>query len=350
MLRWGSMSLLSRKRRSRCCIFILFTHIRLLAPDRACTHCLCLSRELRRRVSQGDDELEAIWFFLLQSGACVFVTAAGAYGSRISNRTLEQVEMHRELAIRLDGSDSGRFDVLTLARFTVEEINELAILLLPERITTSAGCVAPRGTALFVLLAKLAAPLRYTDMVGLLQQSPAWICQVYTTTLEFLYHNWAVYALGMSLHQWEDQFEVFSDAIGEMGPLKRAVGMLDATLRDIRRPSDTEEDGDLPQKVCYSGHKRKHGLKYQGIVLPNGIVPHMSGPWAGHRNDQGIVNSSGLHAHLADVLGTPLRATFPGAFIFFVSDQIFSPSTRTVQAPTATTSSRTADMLSHRES
>ncbi|DBA00415.1 TPA: hypothetical protein N0F65_012946 [Lagenidium giganteum] len=32
------------------------------------------------------------------------------------------------------------------------------------------------------------------------------------------------------------------------------------------------------QKYCYNGHKRKHGLKFQSLVAPNGLIAHLHAP------------------------------------------------------------------------
>ena len=30
--------------------------------------------------------------------------------------------------------------------------------------------------------------------------------------------------------------------------------------------------------VVYNGHKRAHGLKFQSVVIPNGLIAHLYGP------------------------------------------------------------------------
>lgn len=32
------------------------------------------------------------------------------------------------------------------------------------------------------------------------------------------------------------------------------------------------------QRIVYNGHKRVHALKFQSVVLPNGLVGHLYGP------------------------------------------------------------------------
>ena len=35
--------------------------------------------------------------------------------------------------------------------------------------------------------------------------------------------------------------------------------------------------GDYP-RVVYNGHKRVHSLKFQSVVVPNGLIAHLYGP------------------------------------------------------------------------
>ena len=49
-------------------------------------------------------------------------------------------------------------------------------------------------------------------------------------------------------------------------------GIIDDTLRKTCRPS-------LFQKLLYRGHKRSHGIKFQSVLLPDGLLfTCMSGP------------------------------------------------------------------------
>ena len=54
-------------------------------------------------------------------------------------------------------------------------------------------------------------------------------------------------------------------------PLHNCFGFVDGTVRPTSR---TEEN----QRIVYNGHKRVHGLKYQFVALPNGMISNMYGP------------------------------------------------------------------------
>ena len=42
----------------------------------------------------------------------------------------------------------------------------------------------------------------------------------------------------------------------------------------------------------YNGHKRHHGIKFQSIVLPDGLVAQMFGPVKGRRHDTTLLKLS----------------------------------------------------------
>jgi len=64
------------------------------------------------------------------------------------------------------------------------------------------------------------------------------------------------------------------------------------TLCPICRPKEN-------QRECYSGHKRSHGLKYQAVVLPNGIITNLYGPVPGRRHDAYMFAESRIHEEWA---------------------------------------------------
>lgn len=64
------------------------------------------------------------------------------------------------------------------------------------------------------------------------------------------------------------------------------------------------------QREVYSGHKRAHALKFQSVVLPNGLIANLNGLYKGRRHDATMLNESGLLRDLQAVVwandGTPL--------------------------------------------
>ena len=59
------------------------------------------------------------------------------------------------------------------------------------------------------------------------------------------------------------------------------------------------------QRAYYNGHKRKHAIKFQGVVTPDGIVVDLFGPELGARHDVHLLNESGLLLTLAQHMTSP---------------------------------------------
>ena len=67
-----------------------------------------------------------------------------------------------------------------------------------------------------------------------------------------------------SFTSWAPHFREFADTFTTKGlPIPNLIGFIDGKLWPICRPG-------VYQHVLYSGHKRVHGLKTQGIQFPNG--------------------------------------------------------------------------------
>ena len=64
-------------------------------------------------------------------------------------------------------------------------------------------------------------------------------------------------------------------------------GFVDGTLRRTARPVRY-------QRRLYSGHKRVHGIKFQGITTPDGMIAYLYGPVCGSRHDSSMLADSQL--------------------------------------------------------
>ena len=50
----------------------------------------------------------------------------------------------------------------------------------------------------------------------------------------------------------------------------------------------------MHQNQVYNGWKHAHGLKFQSIVAPDGILLHLDGPYLGRHHDAWVLQVSGL--------------------------------------------------------
>lgn len=98
-----------------------------------------------------------------------------------------------------------------------------------------------------------------------------------------------------SFTSWAPQFDEFATAFVSKGvPIDNLIGFIDGKLWPVCRPGRY-------QHVLYSGHKRIHGLKTQGLIFPNGISPYMFGPVNGSRHDSTVLRLSRIVEILHDV-------------------------------------------------
>ena len=63
-------------------------------------------------------------------------------------------------------------------------------------------------------------------------------------------------------------------------------GFVDGTVRPVCRPGKN-------QRAIYDGHKRVHSIKFQAVVLPNGLVGNLFGSIEGRRHNRFMLAASG---------------------------------------------------------
>ena len=65
----------------------------------------------------------------------------------------------------------------------------------------------------------------------------------------------------------------YSRKIHEKGaPLENCLDFIDETVGSICGP-------DINQIIIYNGHKRVHCTKFQSVILPNGLISSLYGPY-----------------------------------------------------------------------
>jgi hypothetical protein len=72
---------------------------------------------------------------------------------------------------------------------------------------------------------------------------------------------------------------------------------------------------------CFSGYIKGHGLNYQNILFPNGMVAGVFGASMSH-NDVGVLNMSNLTRYLEDILH-PAHVMAGGLLPAVYGDSIF---------------------------
>ncbi len=76
------------------------------------------------------------------------------------------------------------------------------------------------------------------------------------------------------------------------------MGFIDGTARPICRPK-------YNQKQQYSGYKKQHVLKYQSVILPNGLIGRLDGAFNGRRHDAAVLHLSKLVSEMQNIFVKP---------------------------------------------
>ncbi|KAK5808568.1 hypothetical protein F5H01DRAFT_259559, partial [Linnemannia elongata] len=130
---------------------------------------------------------------------------------------------------------------------------------------------------LCMLLCRLAYPKRLTDIVGIFHRDQAAVSRILKAMIEWFHASWN------RLYHWgperltPERLAMFTQAIAaRIGAHARddVFGFLDGTSIEICKPTYHEQ--------CMFGSKgQKHYLRYNLVMLPDGIVAHISEPAAG---------------------------------------------------------------------
>ena len=146
-------------------------------------------------------------------------------------------------------------------------------LQIPAVFKCDQGTVCDGTEDLCILLKRFAYPCRYSNMIPMFGKPVPEICMINNTVRDWVYDNHRHHIM-----DWNQtvlsaiQLESYVDVIFNKGaPLTNCFGFVDGTVRPISRPGES-------QRLVYNGHKRVHGLKFQSVVVPSGLIAHLYGP------------------------------------------------------------------------
>ena len=177
--------------------------------------------------------------------------------------------------------------------------------------------VATAVDTLAVCLARLAYPGRLVDLIARLQLNwsiskassiiKAGVLHMYRTFRNRILFDERFFMSDARLRE-------FANAIGAAGgPFYDCVGFIDGTTCHISRPGGDN----MQQAAFYSGHKRYHCIRWQGVVTPDGMLASFYGPHPGASNDRGLLNVSKLDDKLSLMFGpSPNNALVSKYFLY----------------------------------
>ena len=155
----------------------------------------------------------------------------------------------------------------------------------------------PGHSSLDSLPPGLAYPATFANLAWPCGRSPCALCRIFNATAHHVYGVFEHLRDERSLEAWAPHFEHFAKAIHRGGrrsrrscrfypmPLKNCIGLIDGSNQYCDKPGRY-------QGILYNGHKRAHLVKWQGIMLPNGIMPMPFGPINGRHHDAFMLDRS----------------------------------------------------------
>ncbi|CAB1099315.1 unnamed protein product [Ectocarpus sp. CCAP 1310/34] len=190
-------------------------------------------------------------------------------------------------------------DCVEFMRFMRDQIVlMLELLMVPAIIRTDCGFVVGGREALCVLLYRLAFPCRLKDMHLVFGLSESCICETFNWMLHFMDFKWGL-LLSLDVQRLVPKLRTFAEAVYNKGcPLTHCWAFIDGTVRGIARPIRN-------QRFFYDGYKRKHAIKFQGVVTPDGLFVDLYGAEVGTRQDGYLLAQSTLHEKLQTHMNSP---------------------------------------------
>lgn len=168
---------------------------------------------------------------------------------------------------------------------------------------TKNGLVFRPIVALAIFLARLATPAPLSSLIEIFGYSLPALSRCIDSVSSIIYKKWHHLLEFDPVRLPPKTLDEFATAFALKGcPSDRIWGAIDCTIISICRPRKK-------QRTTYSGYKKSHALKYQGVTTPDGIIALCFGPVEGRSADGTLLRLSGLKTQLAKyargVDGTP---------------------------------------------
>jgi hypothetical protein len=170
----------------------------------------------------------------------------------------------------------------------VEEVDILLTeLRIPESMVAGHRKRVSGRSALLVLLARLRQGQSQHSLGLILHMNPKRISEICTTMVAWMFQKWG--HKPTQLYQLKDRMPLYAAAIQRTSGINGLdiFGFLDCTVRGVRRPL-------YGQEAIYNGHKKTHGMKYQALGLPDGLLAAVDGPRSARRHDSRVLVESTL--------------------------------------------------------
>lgn len=223
---------------------------------------------------------------------------------RINTNIREADILYGRLMLIKDASEGW---CLSECRFRKVDLQDLSDKLWPRMVTyfqpgsTKDRIVLPFRytgnfeTCLLMYLYRLAKPRTVMgQMEGVFHMSKSHISACLKGFSDAMYRFSRKYLCDVRI--WQHRFHIYADAIyRKVGRLNNIWAFIDGTCRPICRPKRF-------QRRVYTRYKRCHALKFQSVVVPEGFIAHLKGPYPGARHDARVLQESGLIAEIQELI------------------------------------------------
>ncbi len=258
--------------------------------------------------------LSAAIFFFSRLEKPRLIHCAALLMTQATLRLHQRLPPHRPLVpLRATISRFDNAHCITLFRFCSTDLHRLLHLLqIPHTIRIGHeghSSIFSGEEALLVTLRRLSYPCRLAELTDLFGIPISMVSQLFNWTCRFLSSRYG--HLLRNMRNWEGYIPGFVAKVSSKGAPNQlgCFGFLDGTLRPTCRPK-------FGQRSLFSGHRRTHGIKFEMVTLPNGIVAWLAGPYEGRRHDAYVFSVSGLKEQLEE-LAQSVSQLFPREYCVY---------------------------------
>jgi len=159
--------------------------------------------------------------------------------------------------------------------------------------------------ALSVFMKRFTYPCRFGDMVVRFGKPVPQLSMITNRLMDYVFDEYS-HLLADLNQPWLSRSSLRHLAAAihdEVAPLVNCWGFIDGTKIPLCKP-------DQSQRILYNEQIRMHGIKFQSVVAPNGLIASPLGPVEGRRYDSSVLVDSVLLQELSQYSfapdGTPL--------------------------------------------
>ncbi|RPB10754.1 hypothetical protein P167DRAFT_490514 [Morchella conica CCBAS932] len=198
-------------------------------------------------------------------------------------------------------------------RFTKREIYDMLEQFNLQSIVYPARCICSAELALCITLSRLSSPSRYKDRFHQFGKSRSFQSNIFNAVICYLDSKYKVKLRWDERRLTLNTLRSYNNGIKYIGGPDGVWGFVDGTLRTICKPEEN-------QKVFYTGYKKAHALKWQGIMTPDGLISSLFVPVEGKLGDWVVWKMSGIE----DILRMVYQRLSPAERYYIYGDPAYS--------------------------